>query len=128
MFLGFKNWDLRWFHWDQGFRWLWRPKASAANEYPWSQWIPPLVWIFELPKKRECHRFTVQISLNTVTQNKKNMWGFIWNLILVIFVLKWRCQNISVLQPTHYKNMSCYWNDSSKNECLIDLDFKYHNF
>ena len=74
-------------------------KAFAANEYPWSQWIPPLVSIFETPKKREYHRLTVQISLNTVIQNKKNMWGFIWNLILVIFVLKWRGQNITVHQP-----------------------------
>ena len=28
------------------------------------------------------------------------MWGFIWNLILVIFVLKWRSQNSTVHQPT----------------------------
>ena len=57
--LWFQNWHKRWFHWDLGFRWLRRPKASTATEYPKSQWIPPFSLNFWIPNIREYHRFSV---------------------------------------------------------------------
>ena len=49
-FLGVQKLKPRWFHWNQGFRLRWRPKAAASIEYPWFQWIPPWFSIFDTPK------------------------------------------------------------------------------
>ena len=43
------------------------PNTPGLNEYHL------FVSIFEYPKKREYHKFAVQISMNIVMQNKKNM-------------------------------------------------------
>ena len=92
--------ETRGFDWgggrNQGFRLRSRPKASFSVEYPWLR--PPSQ--SNTPCFNEIHLwFSISNTQKTVKsadflskfywipsfQNKKNMWGFIWYLILVIY-------------------------------------------
>ena len=68
--------ETRGFDWGRGRRPLPQSNTPGFNEY--HLWVS----IFDTPKNVKSTDFLSKFSMNTVIWNKKNMWGFIWNLIL----------------------------------------------